>query len=101
MLKKDNLIFGLVVGVALPIIFAAFAMILLEQIIKMGGGQGSEAPMVRVRTVYLIGLCVNIFLVNYYKKLRYDLSMRGVVIATSILAIGWVIKFGKEIIDQL
>ncbi len=100
-LRKDNLLFGILVGLILPIIAAAFVMIGLEQIIKLGGGQGSENPAVRPRTVYLIGICINIFLLNYYKRLRYDLSMRGIVIATTILGLAWVIRFGKEIMGQM
>ena len=100
-LKKDNLLFGILVGIVFPIITAAFVMIILEQIISLGGGQGSENPAVRPRTVYLIGICINIFFLNYYKKLRYDYSMRGIVIATTILGVAWVIRFGSEIIGQM
>lgn len=100
-LKKDNLIFGLIAGVVFPIITAALVMIILEQIIRLGGGEGSANPEVRPRTVYLVGICVNIFLVNYYKKLRYDLSMRGIVIATALLGVLWVIRFSGEIMSQM
>lgn len=100
-LKKDNLIFGLIAGVVFPIITAALVMIILEQIIRLGGGEGSANPAVRPRTVYLVGICVNIFLVNYYKKLRYDLSMRGIVIATVLLGVLWVIRFSGEIMSQM
>lgn len=99
--KKNNLLFGIIMGVALPIITAAFVMIILEQIIKMGGGEGSDNPIVRPRTVYLVGICTNALIVNYYKKIKFDLTMRGIVIATALLGILWVVRFGSEIINQM
>lgn len=98
--KKNNLLFGIIMGIALPIIAAAFVMIILEQLIRMGG-QGNQDAIVRPRTVYLIGICINALIVNYYKKIKFDLTMRGIVIATSILGILWMIRFGSEIINQM
>lgn len=100
-LKKNNLLFALAAGIFFPILTAAIVMLILEQIIRLGGGEGSANPVVRPRTVYLIGICINVLLINYYKKLRYDQSMRGIVIATSILGLIWIIRFGSEIMDQI
>lgn len=100
-LKKNNLLFSLALGLFFPILTAAIVMIILEQIIRLGGAEGSADAVVRPRTVYLIGICINLLLINYYKKLRYDQSMRGIVIATSILGLIWVIRFGSEIIGQM
>lgn len=98
--KKDNLWLGLGLGIALPIIIGAFIMIILEQTIKMGSGPNSADPVIRARTVYLLGICANLLLVNYYKKLRFDLSLRGVAIGTSILGILWMVRYGHEIMNQ-
>lgn len=99
--KKDNLFLGLGLGLFVPIVFGAFMMIILEESIKLGKGPGSEDPLIRARTVYLLGICANLIMVSYYKKLKYDLSLRGVAIATSILGILWLVRYGKEIIDMV
>ncbi len=98
--KNNNIWLGIGLGIAIPIIFGAFIMIILEQTIKMGSGPNSQDPVIRARTVYLLGICANLLLVNYYNKLRYDLSLRGVAIGTSLLGILWIIRYGHEIIGQ-
>lgn len=99
--KKNNLLLGIGLGIAIPIIIGAFMMIILEEVIKLGNGPGSENPVIRARTVYLIGICANLLLVSYYKKLKYDLSLRGVAIATSIMGILWLLRYGKELINSM
>ncbi len=99
MFKKDDILIGIAVSIATTVIIGALVKILMELIIQ--GSVADTEDIVRTRTVWLFGICANIFWLNYFKKFRLDKSMRGVVIGTALLALFWVVRFGKELMDNI
>jgi hypothetical protein len=95
---KNNLFIGLLLGLALPIISLALLQVFSEtwdashitpRLIL------SEA--IRPRTLRLVALCFNVFLMRWFQRRRYDESMRGVFIAIGIFAIAWMYFYGAEV----
>ena len=80
---KDNLFFGLAMGFAIP--FVTYAILL-------------SLPF-RHSTDAVMALCVNAILVRWYRKKKYDETIRGFVIATAIYSIAWLFVFGKDILE--
>lgn len=99
MLNRNELWVGLLLGILLP----SLAFLLLYQIfslLEIGGAVSSKgfSPNFRERTLAIVAIAANLILLNLYRNRRWDLAMRGVVIATSILAFGWVIMFGVKLL---
>jgi hypothetical protein len=95
MFKRNHIMAGLVPGLLLPLaiyalLYAAFG--LLE---SKGAASGDGlATNFRVRTLAIVALAINIWLIQTFKKRRWEDAMRGVVVATGILALIWLICFG-------
>ena len=54
--------------------------------------------MFRERTTGIIAICCNMIPINAFQKRRFTHSMRGVVLATVLYVIVWVVYFGKYIL---
>ena len=99
MFQKNAIWVGLLVGLLLP----AMGFILLYEIFNLLEDRGVASssgfsPNFRERTVGIVAIVLNAIPLNMYQKRRWDLSMRGIVIATSLLAIVWVIVFGLKLL---
>jgi len=85
MLKKDNLLFGLVLGVILPIaIYGIVYMIMIQW-----GTIDKELGIFYLKesTMQLIGVFANLFSFRYYMvTLKLDKTGRGILMATFIYA---------------
>ncbi|MBL7780423.1 MAG: hypothetical protein JNM22_04330 [Saprospiraceae bacterium] len=98
-MQKQNKIW---VGLLTGILFPALAFILLYQIFsileKLGAVSNKGfSPNFRERTLAIISIAVNMILINLYRRRRWELAMRGIVIATSILAFVWVFVYGVKL----
>lgn len=98
MLNRNDLFAGLVFGILLPVL----GFILLYQIflILEKAGLASTAgfsPHFRERTLAIVAIALNLIPLNLFRKRRWEFSMRGVVIATGILAVIWVLTFGVKL----
>ena len=98
MLNRNELWVGLLVGILLPlagffILFELFA--LLEQ---RGAASGAGlSSNFRERTVAIVAIAANLLPMNVYRRRRWELSMRGVVVATAVLALVWVVRYGMKL----
>jgi hypothetical protein len=98
MQQRNKIWFGLVTGILLP----ALTFVLLYQLFsileKLGGvsDQGFSANF-RERTLAILSIAVNLPLLNMFRRRRWDLAMRGVVISTTLLAFAWVFIFGLKL----
>ncbi len=98
-MQKQNKIW---VGLLTGILFPALAFILLYQIFsileKMGAVSNKGfSPNFRERTLAILSLAVNMILINLYRRRRWELAMRGIVIATTLLAFVWVFVYGLKL----
>lgn len=98
MFYRNEIWIGLLFGLLLPLctfIFLFEAFSLLE---SKGAASGTGLSVnFRERTLAIVAIALNILPLNLYKKRRWDLSMRGVVIATALLAFVWVIRYGIKL----
>lgn len=99
MFQKNEIWVGLVVGLLLP----AMGFVILYEIFNLLEHRGVASssgfsPYFRERTVGIVAIVLNVIPLNLYQKRRWDLAMRGIVIATALLAIAWVIVFGLKLL---
>ncbi len=95
MLNRNLLMTGMVVGILLPLT----TFVLLYQVfnlleVKGAASSSGLSPNFRMRTLAILAIAINLIPLNIYRRKRWELAIRGVVIATSVLAISWVIYFG-------
>lgn len=95
MLNRNLFWTGLIVGLLLPtvsflILYQVFS--LLE--IKGAASGAGLSPNFRERTLAILAIAFNLIPLNIYRRRRWDLSIRGVVVGTSLLALLWVARFG-------
>lgn len=100
MFQKNNLLYGLLIGLLLPAI--GFTIIYFGYAMLESGGVVSErgfSTFFRERTSAVIAICLNLLPLNRFMKARATQSMRGIVLSTVILVAVWVIYFGKYILS--
>ena len=99
MFQKNNLVTGILIGILLPA--TAFLMLYNGYKLLEGFGFASKtglSPDFRERTTAILAIALNLIPLNTYRKRRFENAMRGVVIATSILAFAWVFVYGMRLL---
>jgi len=98
--EKNKIWVGILVGLLVPFIGLAVLELLLEQLDELVFQQARNrlSESFKDRTLYLIAIIFNIIPFQLYNKQKKILSMRGLVIATTIYAIAWMVLFVKEIL---
>jgi uncharacterized BrkB/YihY/UPF0761 family membrane protein len=96
--RRNKIWIGLLAGILLPVL----SLTMLHQIFSMLetiGGVSDEgfSPNFRARTLAILAIALNLILLHLFRKRRWDLAMRGVVIATTILAAAWVGVYGVKL----
>ncbi len=98
MFQKNSLLNGLVIGILLPTVVFFMLFNLFNLLGKIGTGDGiGLSESFRGRTSAILAIAVNLVPMNVFRSRRFDQSMRGVVIATGLLAICWVAYYGMKI----
>ena len=59
--------------------------------------EGQRLSTLRAITAGIVAICLNLIPLNQFMKRRAINSMRGIVVATVILVIVWVVYFGRFI----
>jgi hypothetical protein len=98
MFQRDEIWVGLLYGILIPttcflVLYNLFS--LLE--IKGAASGAGFSENFRERTLAIVAIAVNMFLLSRFRKLRWEQAMRGVVIATSLLAIAWLVLYGVKL----
>ncbi|MCB0569576.1 MAG: hypothetical protein KDC66_07430 [Phaeodactylibacter sp.] len=98
MFNKNSIPAGLAIGLALPLA-TFFLLYFVFQQLGASGLASSEgfSPMFRERTAGIIAICLNLIPLNRFMKNRATNAMRGIVVATVLLVIAWVVYFGRYI----
>ncbi len=99
MFHRNEIWAGLIFALLLPTLSFLLLYNLFDLLERAGAasGEGFSATF-RERTLSLVALTLNLVPLHLYRRRRWDLAMRGVVIATGVLAIGWVLWFGRLLI---
>lgn len=95
MFYRNEIWVGLLFGLLLPLC----SFVLLYEVFGLLEAKGAASGVglssnFRERTLALAAIALNVIPLNLYRKRRWDLSMRGIVIATSLLALVWVLRYG-------
>ena len=91
MLNQNKIWTGLLIGLILPALGAVLIFNIFKILAMIGGASGEGfSPNFRERTSLVIALALNLLPMNMFRRRRWELAMRGVVIATTILAFAWV-----------
>lgn len=98
MQQRNKIWVGLLAGILFPVL----SLVLLHQVFnvleKMGAvSEVGFSPNFRARTLAILAIALNLILLNTFRRRRWDLAMRGVVIATTILAAAWVGVYGVKL----
>jgi hypothetical protein len=98
MLNRNEIWVGLIFGAFLPLLgyVLLYQVFSLLEIKGVASGTGFS-PNFRERTLAIVAIALNLIPLNIFRQRRWDLSMRGVVIATAVLAFGWLFLFGKHL----
>jgi hypothetical protein len=98
MFNRNHLLSGLIPGIILPITLYAMLYSLFGLLETQGAASGEGlSNNFRERTLAIVAIAINVYLIHLFKKRRQETSMRGVVVATGVLAIIWLIRFGPTL----
>ncbi|MDX1683766.1 MAG: hypothetical protein R3275_00955 [Saprospiraceae bacterium] len=94
MLNKDHVWIGMVFGLLVPFVAYGIILFIYDQLDAAGITDSSGmGQFYRERTVGLLAIAANIIPINIFKR-RYQINnMRGVLIATMIYVVIWVIRY--------
>jgi hypothetical protein len=98
MLNKNLLWIGLLIGLILPALLYVILLNLFSLLeIKGAASSTGLSQNFRERTLAIVALASNLWLMNMYRRRRWELAMRGVVVATTALALVWLYTFGTKL----
>jgi hypothetical protein len=98
-INSNKFLSGFLYGVLLPVagfvlLYRVFA--LLE--IKGAASSIGLSENFRERTLAIIAIALNLVPLNIFRRRRWDQAIRGVVVATTVLAVVWVIRYGLKLL---
>src|SRR5215207_526558 len=99
MFSKNEIWAGLLIGILLPV--AGFLLLTqLFQLLELKGAASGTglSENFRERTLAIVSIALNLLLLNIYRRRRWDAAIRGVVVATAVLALLWLVKFGLQLV---
>ncbi len=88
--RRNNLNIGIGLGLLVPIMTFVF----LFGLINLFNWN------MKTRTLALVAVCLNMLVVSNFRKHRAGESIRGTVIATVVMALGWFAWFYQEIMAE-
>jgi hypothetical protein len=100
MLNRNELWAGLLLGALFPAIgFLLFYNLFNLLEIKGLASSNGFSPDFRMRTLAVVAIALNLIPMNIFRRRRWETAMRGVVVATGVLAFAWLIVFGIRLLD--
>lgn len=83
-LRRDSLWMGILIGILCP----ALIFGLIELIIFIIGKNFERVAVIEIQKILLLSVIPNLFILRHYLlKLKYDLTGRGILLATFLIAI--------------
>jgi hypothetical protein len=98
--KNNNIWAGLALGIILPILGFGILQLIFDQLEAMEilTDDTGFSPSFRGRTLAIVALCINLLPLNRFQKLRMTDSIRGLVLATGVYIILWLVFYGQYIL---
>ena len=99
MFNRNSIGHGILVGLLIPLAISAGLFFLFKGLDQLNIANSiGFRPLFRERTITLVGITCNAFVLNRFNKKRFTESMRGVSVATIIYVAIWLMVFGKTIL---
>ena len=98
---NSNILIGFAFGACIPVLGYILIAFIFEQLTAYGllGELGTSMGFVkRMRTIGVLAIATNLIPFQYFKKKRKGEEMRGIVIATFIYAVIWIVYYWNSII---
>ena len=95
--QRDRWFNGFSSGLFFPLVLFAGLLYLFESLGILTVSVQTGNPGLKPRTIGLIALCINLILMQVFKRLRWTQSMRGMAVATFICVGLWLLKYGNEL----
>jgi len=96
MFQRDEIWVGLLYGILYPVAAFLFLYNLFSLLEIKGAASGTGfSENFRERTLAIVAIALNLFVLSRFRKLRREKAMRGVVIATALLALAWLAMYAK------
>jgi len=93
--KYDNQLTGIITA----FIVAALAYALIGQLGTWISASAGRDLVFTQRTTALIAVCLNVIPMNYFRRVYHNKSLRGLVMGTMLLAVGWFFWFGRDLLQ--
>ena len=94
---KNQLGIGFLFGAILPFVGYALFLSLNDFILSTGNlGAGGDNPIFDNNSLFLFAICLNLIPFTLYQRRRFSKSMRGVLGATMVYAMVWLIWFSTS-----
>ncbi len=96
-MKVDNVLNGILVGIACPILGFALVAYIFDMLTYAGlmDATTSSSDLGRRKTVWLLGICCNLIPINVFKIKRYDNAMRGMIFPTLAYVAWWLYTYSS------
>lgn len=99
--QRDHIVLGLIMGLLIPFVGYALLLVLLEELQSVDWLMGSNGQLVfRTRTTLLVAICLNLIPFSIYQRRRKAKTMRGILSATLIYSVAWIIYFGSTVFQS-
>jgi Na+/H+-translocating membrane pyrophosphatase len=85
--RRNNLNIGIGLGMLLPLVV----------FLILSGLSNMVSLPLKTRTFAIISICLNIILIQFFRKNKANESIRGIVIATVVMSILWLFWFYEDI----
>jgi len=102
MLKKDSILIGIIIGLAVPFVGYAIVMIIFEQLVAAGlmDPASSSISSRRMRTIGLIAICTIIIPIQFFKNKRCDKTIRGLSFPFLFYVCLWIYIYKDTLFGQ-
>lgn len=98
MIQRNNVWIGLVLGLLIPFVGYALLLVILEEMQAAGWLTSGDGELIfRTRTILLMSICLNLIPFSIYQRQKKAKTMRGVLSATLLYSLIWVVYFGTTI----
>lgn len=98
---RDQLWFGLLIGVVVPFVGYAVLMMILEQ---LGASETLADNRLnfnfKERTLTLLALAINLIPMRIFMRAYANKALRGLVLATLAYGMVWMFYFGRQLLGS-
>jgi hypothetical protein len=97
--RQNTLLSGIIWGFFIPLVGVAVLMMIDETIVDADILLPNNNVYLgqKPRTLYLIGICLNLIPFQLYTNRKMDTALRGIGISTMIYAAAWFAYFASDI----